>query len=185
MARQSSDVKLCITHPCTSSPCFLDATVHAHLAYLDHTYFCQHCHNLRLAAGLPTRICARLVTIHLCLLQDDVAGCFEYYADLAEKLDKRQGQALQLPMEEFKGAIRREPLGVVGLITPWNYPMLMAAVGSSTAYAQFCAACGAGSIRREYARRGTVIANKIIGLASKTDIVKVGVQAYGRIEAQS
>ncbi len=57
-----------------------------------------------------------------------MAGCFEYYADLAEKLDKRQGEALELPMAEFKGAIRREPLGVVGLITPWNYPMLMAAV---------------------------------------------------------
>lgn len=70
-----------------------------------------------------------LVTTQFCLPQDDVAGCFEYYADLADKLDKRQGQALQLPMEEFKGAIRREPLGAVGLITPWNYPMLMAAVG--------------------------------------------------------
>ena len=65
-----------------------------------------------------------------CLLQDDVASCFEYYADLAEKLDKRQGQALELPMEEFKGAIQRESLGVVGLITPWNYPMLMAAVSA-------------------------------------------------------
>ena len=64
----------------------------------------------------------------MCLQQDDVAGCFEYYAELAEKLDKRQGEVLQLPMAEFKGAIRREPLGVVGLITPWNYPMLMAAV---------------------------------------------------------
>ena len=63
-----------------------------------------------------------------CLQQVDVAACFEYYAELAENLDKRQGEALQLPMEEFKGAIRREPLGVVGLITPWNYPMLMAAV---------------------------------------------------------
>lgn len=61
-------------------------------------------------------------------MQDDVAGCFEFYADLAEKLDKRQGEALALPMEEFKGAIRREPMGVVALITPWNYPMLMAAV---------------------------------------------------------
>ena len=80
-----------------------------------------------------------LVTTEVRLPQDDVAGCFEYYADLAEKLDKRQGQALQLPMEEFKGAIRREPLGVVGLITPWNYPMLMAAVSCSTA----CARCSA------------------------------------------
>lgn len=61
-------------------------------------------------------------------MQDDVAGCFEFYADLAEQLDKRQGEALALPMEEFKGAIRREPMGVVALITPWNYPMLMAAV---------------------------------------------------------
>lgn len=61
-------------------------------------------------------------------LQDDVASCFEFYADLADKLDTRQGEALQLPMEEFKGAIRREPMGVVALITPWNYPLLMAAV---------------------------------------------------------
>ncbi len=66
----------------------------------------------------------------LCLQQDDVAGCFEYYAELAENLDKRQGEPLQLPMDEFKGKIRREPLGVVGLITPWNYPMLMAAVSA-------------------------------------------------------
>ena len=72
-----------------------------------------------------------------------MAGCFEYYADLAEKLDQRQGQALQLPMEEFKGAIRREPLGVVGLITPWNYPMLMAAVSLNLPCSQplSCACC--------------------------------------------
>ena len=50
---------------------------------------------------------------HCMLQQDDVASCFEYYADLAEKLDKRQGETLQLPMEEFKGAIRREPMGEV------------------------------------------------------------------------
>uniref|UniRef100_A0A383V7C2 Aldehyde dehydrogenase domain-containing protein n=1 Tax=Tetradesmus obliquus TaxID=3088 RepID=A0A383V7C2_TETOB len=57
---------------------------------------------------------------------DDVAGCLDYYADLAEKLDARQGSAIDVGMEEFSVTVRREPLGVVGLITPWNYPLLMA-----------------------------------------------------------
>lgn len=61
---------------------------------------------------------------HLLLLvfsfgQDDVAGCFEYYADLAEKLDKEQDAPFEVPMEQFKCSTRKEPLGVVGLITPW------------------------------------------------------------------
>jgi betaine-aldehyde dehydrogenase len=61
-------------------------------------------------------------------LQDDVAGCFDYYADLAEKLDARQYSAIDVGMDEFSVKVRREPLGVVGLITPWNYPLLMATV---------------------------------------------------------
>lgn len=40
-------------------------------------------------------------------------------ADLAEALDGRQGEAVALPSEDFSCALRREPLGVVGLITPW------------------------------------------------------------------
>ena len=45
--------------------------------------------------------------------QDDVASCFSYYADLAEKLDGRQWQPVELGEDGFKSAIRREPLGVV------------------------------------------------------------------------
>ncbi len=60
--------------------------------------------------------------------QDDVATCFDYYADLAEALDAKQYAPIDVGMEEFRVAVRREPLGVVGLITPWNYPLLMAAV---------------------------------------------------------
>lgn len=63
-------------------------------------------------------------------MQDDVAATFEYYAQLAERLDSRQNEALDIGEEDFNTKIRREPLGVVGLITPWNYPLLMAAVAS-------------------------------------------------------
>ena len=64
-------------------------------------------------------------------LQDDVAACFEYYAGLAEKLDERQDQELDLGEDGFTATLRREPLGAVALITPWNYPMLMATVRHS------------------------------------------------------
>jgi hypothetical protein len=52
--------------------------------------------------------------------QDDVAGCFDYYAGCAEGLDGQQYSAVDVGMDEFKVAVRREPLGVVALITPWN-----------------------------------------------------------------
>ena len=40
-----------------------------------------------------------------------MAGCYEYYADLAEKLDGEQDTPIEVPMEEFKTVLRREPLG--------------------------------------------------------------------------
>eukprot|EP00605_Chrysophyceae_sp_TOSAG23-4_P000800 GSChrysophyteH1.ASY1.ANO1.889.1 assembled CDS len=44
---------------------------------------------------------------------DDVCTMCEYYATLAEKQDKDQDEQI-------------DPIGVVGAITPWNYPILMA-----------------------------------------------------------
>ena len=61
-------------------------------------------------------------------LQDDVAGCFEYYAELAEKQDKQLETSVELPMAEFKSVIRHEPLGPVALISSFNYPALIATV---------------------------------------------------------
>lgn len=61
-------------------------------------------------------------------LQDDVAGCFEYYAELAEKQDKQLETPVELPMAEFKSVIRHEPLGPVALISSFNYPALIATV---------------------------------------------------------
>ncbi|KAG5536810.1 hypothetical protein RHGRI_024291 [Rhododendron griersonianum] len=71
---------------------------------------------------------------------DNVAGCFEYYADLAEGLDAKQKAPVSLPMETFKCHVLKEPIGVVGLITPWNYPLLMATWKVAPALAAGCAA---------------------------------------------
>ncbi|KAF3796518.1 Betaine aldehyde dehydrogenase 2 [Nymphaea thermarum] len=71
---------------------------------------------------------------------DDVAACFEYYADLGEALDQKQKAPVSLPMETFKSHVLKEPLGVVGLITPWNYPLLMATWKVAPALAAGCTA---------------------------------------------
>ncbi|RZC73043.1 hypothetical protein C5167_048526 [Papaver somniferum] len=71
---------------------------------------------------------------------DDVAGCFEYYADLAEGLDANKKVPTNVPMETFKSHVRKEPIGVVGLITPWNYPLLIAIWKVAPALVAGCAA---------------------------------------------
>lgn len=70
----------------------------------------------------------------------DAAGCFDFYADLAEKLDARQGEVLALPDHRFSTRIYHEPIGPSGLIIPWNYPLLMAAWKVAPALAAGCAA---------------------------------------------
>ncbi|RYR58371.1 hypothetical protein Ahy_A05g024094 [Arachis hypogaea] len=59
------------------------------------------------------------------LCYDDVAGCFEFYADLAEKLDAKQKAPISLSMETFKSYVFKKPIGVVGLITPWYFLFLL------------------------------------------------------------
>lgn len=69
----------------------------------------------------------------------DAAGCFEFYADLAEELDARQDEPIALPDARFTSVVRREPVGVAGQIIPWNYPLLMAAWKVAPALAAGCA----------------------------------------------
>ncbi|PHT75800.1 Betaine aldehyde dehydrogenase, chloroplastic [Capsicum annuum] len=65
---------------------------------------------------------------------------FEYYADLAEALDLKKKTPANLHLDSFKSYVLREPLGVVGLITQWNYPLLMATWKVALALAAGCAA---------------------------------------------
>lgn len=68
----------------------------------------------------------------------DTAGCFDFYADLAEQLDTRQEQTVPLADERFSCIARKEPMGVAGAIIPWNFPMLMAAWKVAPALAAGC-----------------------------------------------
>jgi betaine-aldehyde dehydrogenase len=66
----------------------------------------------------------------------DAAHCFEYYAGLAGKIE---GRTLPVP-DNALSMVLREPVGVVGQIIPWNYPLLMAAWKLAPALAAGCTA---------------------------------------------
>jgi betaine-aldehyde dehydrogenase len=68
----------------------------------------------------------------------DTAGCFDYYAELAEKLDDQREQGIALSDDRFTALARKEPIGVAGAIIPWNFPMLMAAWKVAPALAAGC-----------------------------------------------
>lgn len=69
---------------------------------------------------------------------DDVVATFNYYAELAEVLDTQQDSAVTLPSADFTARLRREPCGVVGLIVPWNFPMVTTAWKLAPALAAGC-----------------------------------------------
>jgi NAD-dependent aldehyde dehydrogenases len=54
---------------------------------------------------------------------NDAAHTFDYYAGLAVE---QHGQTLEVPGESMSMVVR-EPIGVTAGITPWNFPLLMAA----------------------------------------------------------
>ncbi|SAK87670.1 aldehyde dehydrogenase [Caballeronia hypogeia] len=68
----------------------------------------------------------------------DAAGCFDFYAGLAEEYDENRVETICLPDARFTSKVAREPLGVVGAIIPWNYPLLMAAWKVAPALAAGC-----------------------------------------------
>ena len=53
-----------------------------------------------------------------------IADCFRFFAGAARLLE---GRATGEYMKGFTSIVRRESLGVVGSIAPWNYPLMMAA----------------------------------------------------------
>jgi betaine-aldehyde dehydrogenase len=68
----------------------------------------------------------------------DTAGCFDFYADLAEELDEQREKPVALADDRFSSVARKEPIGVAGAIIPWNFPMLMASWKVAPALAAGC-----------------------------------------------
>jgi acyl-CoA reductase-like NAD-dependent aldehyde dehydrogenase len=63
------------------------------------------------------------------------AEVFDYYAGLA--LDLR-GEAISQQVPDALGLVLKEPVGVVGIITPWNFPLVLVAWKLAPALAAGC-----------------------------------------------
>ncbi|MCF3640607.1 aldehyde dehydrogenase family protein [Rhizobium sp. TRM95111] len=69
---------------------------------------------------------------------EDAAGCFAFYAGLAEEMDETPEEAIPLGEPRFSSKVVREPIGVAAAIIPWNYPLLMASWKVAPALAAGC-----------------------------------------------
>jgi len=65
----------------------------------------------------------------------DIAGIFRYFGGLA---DKEGGEVIASPNPDSTSLVVREPVGVCGQISPWNYPLLQAAWKMAPALAAGC-----------------------------------------------
>lgn len=65
----------------------------------------------------------------------DIAGIFRYYSGLA---DKDGGEIIASPIPNTSSRVVREPVGVCGQISPWNYPLLQASWKMAPALAAGC-----------------------------------------------
>jgi aldehyde dehydrogenase (NAD+)/betaine-aldehyde dehydrogenase len=64
-----------------------------------------------------------------------IVDCFEFYAGAATK---NYGSTLPSPMPGYVAYTVREPVGVVGAIIPWNFPLLLASWKVAPALAAGC-----------------------------------------------
>ena len=69
---------------------------------------------------------------------DDAIACYRYYAGQARALEQRQGRLLEHGMDGVEARVFEDPAGVVGLITPWNFPLVTSAWKIAPALAAGC-----------------------------------------------
>jgi betaine-aldehyde dehydrogenase len=69
---------------------------------------------------------------------DDAVATFTYYAGLAGQMQDRQDSEVSLSVPGFNSRVSKQPLGVVGLIVPWNFPLVTSAWKLAPALAAGC-----------------------------------------------
>ncbi|MDT0502701.1 MULTISPECIES: aldehyde dehydrogenase family protein [unclassified Halomonas] len=69
---------------------------------------------------------------------DDAIACYRYYAGQAKALEQRQGRRIEHGMAGIEARVFEDPAGVVGLITPWNFPLVTSAWKIAPALAAGC-----------------------------------------------
>jgi len=89
--------------------------------------------NAAMLAELETLNCGKPI-VESEFDMSDTASCFEYYGGLATKI---HGETLPVPDNALNLTLR-EPVGVAGLIVPWNYPLMLAAWKLGPALAAGC-----------------------------------------------
>ena len=91
------------------------AAVLRRVADLTEKYSAELCHLESLDLGMPARVAAAMVTAR-------VTRNFRFYAD---SLSKAAERAVRLD-DQFQRYVHRDPVGVCGLISPWNAPLMLA-----------------------------------------------------------
>ncbi len=79
--------------------------------------------NIEALALLETLDVGKVIANSLAVDVPFCANCIQYYAELADKL---YDEVAPLGANDV-ALVRKEPLGVVGAIVPWNYPLIIAA----------------------------------------------------------
>nr|WP_246389803.1 aldehyde dehydrogenase family protein [Halomonas cerina] len=69
---------------------------------------------------------------------DDAIACYRYYAGQAAELKARQGRIVEHGLDGIRAQTYEDPIGVVGLITPWNFPLVTSAWKIAPALAAGC-----------------------------------------------
>ncbi len=59
--------------------------------------------------------------------RDDIAGTIDTFRFMAGAVRGTTSMAAGEYVENHRSVIHREPIGVIGVVTPWNYPLMMAA----------------------------------------------------------